>query len=147
LVGFTITIANGTNRLAIILQTLSSNAVFFRNKIIPYKSIWPQAIIIAVGSLIGALFAVNVNEQFFRYALMVVLVVMIISMFVNPTSWKKGKENNENFKRKDGLTYLVFFIIGLYGGFIHVGVGYYILFACIYLMGYDLRKANAVKIF
>ncbi|HOY90564.1 MAG TPA: TSUP family transporter, partial [Bacteroidales bacterium] len=79
--GLPFTIANGTNRLAIILQTLSSNAVFFRNKIIPYKSIWPQAIIIAVGSLIGALFAVNVNEQFFRYALMVVLVVMIISMF------------------------------------------------------------------
>ena len=96
--GLPFTIANGTNRVAIIMQTLSSNAVFFRHKIIPYKSIWPQAIIIAVGSLIGALFAVNVNEEFFRYALMVVLVIMIVSMFVNPNSWTKGKENNENFK-------------------------------------------------
>lgn len=146
-VGLPFTIANGTNRIAIIMQTLSSNAVFFRHKIIPYKSIWPQAIIISVGSLIGALFAVNVNEEFFRYALMVVLVIMIVSMFVNPKNWIKGKENNENFKRKDGLTYLVFFIIGLYGGFIHVGVGYYILFASVYLLGFDLIKANAVKNF
>jgi uncharacterized membrane protein YfcA len=145
--GLPFTIANGTNRLAIILQTLSSNAVYFKKKVIPYRSIWPQAIVIAIGSLIGAFFAVNVNEQFFRYALMIVLVIMIFSMFINPNSWTKGKENDENFKRNNWLTNLIFVIIGLYGGFIHVGVGYYILFASIYLMGFDLKKANAVKNF
>ncbi|MDD2593136.1 MAG: sulfite exporter TauE/SafE family protein [Bacteroidales bacterium] len=145
--GLPLTIANGTNRVAIIMQTLSSNAVFFKNKVIPYKNIWRQALAIVIGSLIGAVFAVNVKEDFFRYALMVVIVIMIVSMFINPKSWTVGKENNANFKRNEWLTIIVFFIIGLYGGFIHVGVGYYILFAGIYLMGYDVIKASAFKNF
>jgi uncharacterized membrane protein YfcA len=38
-------------------------------------------------------------------------------------------------------------LIGLYGGFIHVGVGYFILAGLVLGAGYDLVKANALKVF
>ena len=40
---------------------------------------------------------------------------------------------------------VIFFIIGFYGGFIQVGVGYFLLMALVLGIGFDLVKANAVK--
>ena len=37
------------------------------------------------------------------------------------------------------------FFTGVYGGVIHVGIGYFILFALIFGMGFDLVKGNAMK--
>jgi uncharacterized membrane protein YfcA len=41
--------------------------------------------------------------------------------------------------------FVIFFAIGFYGGFIQVGVGYFLLMALVLGTGYDLVKANAVK--
>lgn len=41
--------------------------------------------------------------------------------------------------------YPLFFVIGVYGGFLHVGVGYYLLAAIVLGMGFDLMKANVMK--
>ena len=40
---------------------------------------------------------------------------------------------------------IIFFIVGFYGGFIQVGVGYFLLMSLVLGVGYDLVKANAVK--
>jgi uncharacterized membrane protein YfcA len=40
---------------------------------------------------------------------------------------------------------VIFFVVGFYGGFIQVGVGYFLLMALVLGVGYDLVKANAVK--
>jgi hypothetical protein len=40
---------------------------------------------------------------------------------------------------------IIFFIVGFYGGFIQVGVGYFLLMALVLGVGYDLVKANAAK--
>ena len=40
----------------------------------------------------------------------------------------------------------IFFIIGIYGGFIQVGVGYFLLAGIVLGAGYDLVKANAIKV-
>ena len=40
---------------------------------------------------------------------------------------------------------IIFFVVGFYGGFIQVGVGYFLLMALVLGVGYDLVKANAVK--
>jgi len=41
---------------------------------------------------------------------------------------------------------ILFFFIGVYGGFIHVGVGYFLLAGLVLGAGYELVKANAVKV-
>jgi uncharacterized membrane protein YfcA len=39
------------------------------------------------------------------------------------------------------------FIVGVYGGFIHIGVGIFLLSVLVLNVGYDLVKANALKVF
>ncbi|HPB01810.1 MAG TPA: TSUP family transporter, partial [Bacteroidales bacterium] len=41
--------------------------------------------------------------------------------------------------------YPLFFIIGVYGGFLHVGVGYYLLATVVLGLGLDLMRANVMK--
>jgi uncharacterized membrane protein YfcA len=40
----------------------------------------------------------------------------------------------------------VFFVIGIYGGFIQAGVGFLLLTALALAVGYDLVKSNALKV-
>ena len=41
----------------------------------------------------------------------------------------------------------IFFLIGIYGGFIQAGVGFFLLAGLVLGAGYDLVRANAVKVF
>jgi len=41
---------------------------------------------------------------------------------------------------------IIFFLIGIYGGFIQIGVGYYLLAAIVLGSGFDLVRANAIKV-
>ena len=45
------------------------------------------------------------------------------------------------------LRFFIFFAIGFYGGFIQIGVGFFLLAGLVLGCGFDLLKANAVKIF
>jgi len=42
---------------------------------------------------------------------------------------------------------VIFFVIGLYGGFIQVGVGFFLLAGLVLGAGCNLVKANAIKVF
>ena len=41
----------------------------------------------------------------------------------------------------------MYFAIGTYGGFIHIGVGIFLLSALVLVSGYDLVHANSLKVF
>ena len=43
------------------------------------------------------------------------------------------------------LHYLWFFLIGFYGGYIYIGIGYLILAVALWVMRIDLVTANAIK--
>jgi len=44
------------------------------------------------------------------------------------------------------LQIVIFFLIGVYGGFIQMGVGYFLLAGLVLSAGYELVKANALKV-
>jgi len=45
------------------------------------------------------------------------------------------------------LQIIIFFVIGIYGGFIQAGVGFFLLTGLVLGVGIDLVKANAIKVF
>jgi uncharacterized membrane protein YfcA len=74
----------------------------------------------------------------------VAMVVMVFFLFYKPDKWLK--ENSQLLKfRIKWWQLVIFFFVGFYGGFIQVGVGYFLLMALVLGVGYDLVKANAVK--
>jgi len=144
LLGLPANIANGTNRINIFFQSLSSVGSFARQKMFTsMKPVW-LGIPATVGSVIGALSAVDVNKKVIEIAITSAMVIMVFFLFYKPDKWLK--ENVHRLNRKMSFWQLVlFFIVGFYGGFIQVGVGYFLLMALVLGIGYDLVKANAVK--
>ncbi len=144
LLGLPANIANGTNRISIFFQTLSSVGSFTRQKMFDsMRPVW-IGIPATVGSVLGAYLAVDVNEKVVEIAMIIAMLLMVFFLFYRPDRWMKENPGLLS-KPLHWWQYLVFFFVGVYGGFIQVGVGYFLLMALMLGIGYDLVKANAVK--
>ena len=144
ILGIPANIANGTNRISIFFQTLSSVGSFTRQKMFDnLRPVW-LGIPATVGSVLGAFLAVDVSGRVIEIAMGVAMVIMVFFLFYKPDKWLK--ENPVLLTRKlKWWQFLIFFAVGFYGGFIQVGVGYFLLMSLVLGIGYDLVKANAVK--
>jgi hypothetical protein len=74
------------------------------------------------------------------------MLVMLVFILYKPQKYIFGRaeiiEKPLNWKQ-----FVIFFLIGVYGGFIHMGVGYFLLMGIVVGAGFDLVKANAIKVF
>jgi len=139
-------VANGTNRIAIAIQTLTATSSFRQQKVLETKKAILLSIPAVIGSLIGAWIAVDINEAAFEKAIGVIMLFMLVFILYKPEKYIHGRADVAS-KPFTWKTYLIFFLIGIYGGFIHLGVGYFLLAGIVLGAGLDLVKANAVKVF
>jgi len=145
MLGLPANIANGTIRIGVVLQTLAATLNFKKHNKLDLKKGLKLALPVIAGSIAGAQIAVHINENIFEKILAFVLISMLFFIFYKPEHWVKDKL--ELIERKTTfLQVLIFFAIGLYGGFIHIGVGIFLLSAIVLNAGYDLVKANAIKV-
>lgn len=143
--GMPANISNGTIRVGVVLQTLAATINFNKRGVLDLKKGIKIAIPIAIGSIAGAQVAASIDTKIFEKLLAVIMLIMIFFLFANPTRWTEGIKEKIEAK----LTWkelLIFFAIGLYGGFTHIGVGIFLLSALVLKAGYDLVRANAVKV-
>jgi hypothetical protein len=144
ILGLPADIANGTNRISIFFQTLSSVGSFTRQKMFDsMKPVW-LGIPATIGAVLGAWVAVDIDKKTIELSMAAAMVIMVFFLFYKPDKWLKEKPAMLTRKLK-WWQYLIFFAVGFYGGFIQVGVGYFLLMALVLGIGYDLVKANAVK--
>jgi len=137
-------VANGTNRISIFFQTLTSVGSFTRQKMFTdLRPVW-LSIPATIGAIIGAYLAVDVSSRVIEIAMAIAMVIMCFFLFYKPSKWLKEKPGMLA-KPVNWWQLTIFFLVGFYGGFIQVGVGYFLLMALVLGVGYDLVKANAVK--
>lgn len=144
--GLDANLANGTNRVAIVFQTMAGVKKFSDSRKLDLPRGWHFALPALAGSLVGAWVATDINKQLFEYLLLGVMVMMVALMFLNPEQWLTGNET-KNRLRPDRKSWLIFTCIGFYGGFVQVGIGYFLLAGLVLQSGYELVKANALKVF
>lgn len=144
MLGLPATVANGTNRIAILVQSLGATSGFRQQKVLDTKKgVW-LAIPAVIGSVIGAWIATDINEKIFERAVAVILIVMLFFIVYKPEHWLK--EQKHLIEKKISIwQVIIFFFIGMYGGFIQIGVGYFLLAGIVLSAGYELVKANAIK--
>ena len=138
-------VANATNRVAILLQNIVSTATFRQKKILNLKTDYRLLIPTTLGSIAGALTAVDVQAAILQKIIAGLLVVMFFMVLLNPNVWIKSNADKAK-SRHPWLRFVIFFAIGFYGGFIQIGVGFFMLAGLVLGCGYDLLKANALKI-
>jgi uncharacterized membrane protein YfcA len=145
MLGLPATVANGTNRIAVGLQNVVAVSSFKQQKVLSWKKGLYLSIPAILGSLLGAQIAVDINEQDFQIAVGIIMLIMLIFILFKPQKYIYGKAELAD-KPINWKVYVVFFLIGVYGGFIQMGVGYFLLAGILLGAGFDLVKANAIKV-
>lgn len=143
--GLPASVANGTNRIAVILQNLTSVAEFKRKGYLDVKKATKFALPTMLGAVIGAQVASNIDENIFRTALGIIMIVMLVFVVYKPSKWLTDNQKLID-KPVSWWQSLLFLAIGFYGGFLQVGVGYFLLTTIVLSAGYNLVKANAIKV-
>ncbi|HEY83658.1 MAG TPA: sulfite exporter TauE/SafE family protein [Chloroflexi bacterium] len=137
--------ANGTNRVGVLIQNLVAVNSFHQRGMIDVRGAATLSVPAVIGAVVGAQIAVNLNEQMMRYTIGALMLVMLAVILVKPKRWLTGRP--EALESRPGwMQMLIFFGIGIYGGFIQAGVGIFLLAGLVLSVGYDLVQANAVKV-
>ena len=139
--GLPITVANGTNRIAVVLQNLAASMTFIRKRMFNVKSGFLLSIPVILGNIGGSLLATHINDTIFRICFGVVLFLILLYMIF---------DNHKHYHAKESMKikpihYFWFLLIGFYGGFIYIGLGYLILAISLWTMRLDIVTANVLK--
>lgn len=137
--------ANGTNRIAIFLQNVVGVGGFHREKVMDFPSGFRVGVPAAVGAIAGAFIAVNLNDEAMKLAIAGVMILVFFLILFNPNRWIHSHEEHPPVPY--WLQAIVFFFVGIYGGFIQAGVGFFLISSLVLASGYELLKANALKLF
>lgn len=132
--------ANGTNRIAIMIQNATSTIRFHKYGQLKIKSIRHIAIATIIGSFAGTMLAVNIDSESFDKILGFVFILVLLLMI------RPHKQLQEKSLPR-WLEFLIFLLVGFYGGFIQVGIGLILLATLNLVEKFSLIKANAVKVF
>lgn len=136
-------VANGTNRVAITLQSITAVGSFHRigqgSLMVSLRLSVPAVL----GSLTGAWIATRISNDVFEWVL---IVAMITASFFMVLPQPKLDTRPLTPDRLGIVIYLAMFVIGLYGGFIQVGVGALFIVVLYRMLKIDLRQVNVLKV-
>jgi uncharacterized membrane protein YfcA len=146
LLGLPPVVANGTNRIPVVLQNLVSVFNFYRDKKIDVKKAVYCTVPVIAGSLLGSSLSIAISDSVFIIFFTIIMIIMLLLMFLKPDKWLKG-DINKMSTPVSKLQLFFYLLIGIYAGFIHIGMGYFLLAVLVLMGGYDLLRANAMKSF
>ena len=135
-------IANGTNRVGLLIQNTFASSKFYRLKILDHKFVFIIAPFAIIGSFVGSYIATQISNELLKKIIAILMIVVSISTIYKPQQLIKSKYSNKT----KALICIIFFFIGIYGGFIQAGVGFFIISVAVW-SGFSMIEANAVKVF
>ncbi len=137
--------ANGSNRIGVFAQGLTSNFAFIQNKKLDVKKSKHIIILVCIGAVAGVLTAVRVSNEQFMFVFKVLITILFFVVLIKPKRWLIAS-NVE--KQLSPFLYVPMFLgIGFYGGFIQMGMGVIFLASMVLVAKYNIIDANAVKAF
>jgi len=138
-------VANGTNRIGILMQSISGTLGYKSKGISTYPFNIYLGVSASVGALIGAQIAIDIRGELFNKILAVIIVVVGLMIVFKPKNKLKSLQEKITGKHLF-ISCLAFFFIGIYGGFINAGIGIVIMFFLTRYNGLSLIKTNAAKV-
>jgi uncharacterized membrane protein YfcA len=145
-VGLPATVANGTNRVAILVNSATAVAGFKQHGVADFKFSLGLSVPAVVGAIVGAWLAAGMPDTSFEKVLAAVMLLAVGLILWNPTRrWQEGRAVLSPRRRL--LAMIAFFFVGVYGGFIQAAVGFIIIAALVLITGLDLVQTNSHKMF
>jgi len=145
MLGIPADLANATNRVGVLLQSLTGVKGFNEHGRLDKGAIVPVMIPTVAGALTGALAASFLPVWLLKPVLLGSMVVMALVMIIAPAV-VIPEPGTEPAKLKDKpIAIAGLFLAGIYGGFVQAGVGFMLIAALAGGLRYDLVRTNALK--
>ena len=141
--GFQGNIANGTNRVGVLMNSLGAFAGFRKNTSIKPFAHWEFILPVIVGAIIGTFVATQVTHAQFMGVFKGLMVLMLVVVLVRPERWLIEKAQKSQLPKV--LVWPVMLTLGFYGGFIQMGMGVFYLAVLVLVARLPMLEANAIK--
>ncbi|WP_366923655.1 sulfite exporter TauE/SafE family protein [Metallumcola ferriviriculae] len=138
--------ANGTNRIALMVQNIVAITNFRRKGFFDWRLSLMLGIPAVLGSVLGANLAISLPDNVFNKILAVVMLLVLVLILWQPQKRLEASEENLSKKSKI-IAVITFFFVGIYGGFIQAGVGFIIIASLTLITGMSLVRVNSIKVF
>lgn len=143
LLGLPANVANGTNRVGVLMQNIAAVATFRRQGALELTGTWKLIVPSVLGAILGAQLAVDLDEALLRRTIGVLMLVLLALMLFKPERWIAAHATRR--EQHWWVEVPLYFVIGVYGGFIQVSVGLFLIASLVLGSGYNAVGANALK--
>jgi len=141
LIGLPGTVANATNRIGVLVQSVVG-AWRFRAEGVPgFRAALPTLLPLMLGSLVGATAASYLDDRTFERLFGIVMLVVLVPALRE--AGPSGQAERRSWSPLSGFA--VFTLIGVYGGAFQAGVGIMLVLA-LARAGNDLVLSNSIKL-
>jgi uncharacterized membrane protein YfcA len=145
ILGIPADIANATNRVSVLLQSLTAAKGFKSHGKLDMPDLKMIIITTLVGGAAGALLASYLPNEYLKPTLLIAMISMATIILFKPSviSPPEGTIPNTVLGSKQSIPMLL--LAGFYGGFVQAGVGFILIAAIAGGLRYDLARTNALK--
>ena len=143
--GLPANVANGTNRIGVMFQNIVGIMKFKKSGHLQMDQAGPMILPTVLGAIVGSMIAIDLDEAMMRKVIAAVMVIMLVVILLKPKQWLK-EHADEAIRHKGPLTFVIFFFIGVYGGFIQAGVGVFLLVGLVMRCGFTMVQSNGIKL-
>ena len=149
LMGLPESVANGTNRVAILAQNLVAVSAFRKRGFSDFRVSLGMALCTIPGALLGAWCGAFIRGDIFNRILAGVMIgVVILMAFKQGNAAEKSQPKPPPTSRtRLVMGHLFMVVVGFYGGFIQAGVGFLIMAGLNQIMRLNLVHVNMHKVF
>lgn len=145
--GLPAAVANGTNRIAVLMQDISALWVFKRKGELKTKDSLKLSLPVLIGSIAGTWLAARYLNDTLLYIIIIILSAgMTVTLYTSPSKWERSTDAISQ-GRMSFWQYLILFAIGIYGGFIQAGFTYLVMAFLVLSVGYSIVSSDAMKLF
>ena len=138
--------ANGTNRVGILLQSLTGIRGFNRSGKLEKGAILPMLIPTVSGAALGAISTTWFHPDVLKPVLLGAMIAIALVMLTFPDVVTPPEGTRTYSLRERPSGFLMLFGAGIYGGFVQAGVGFILIAALAAGLRYDLVRTNALKV-
>lgn len=136
-------LANGTNRVAVLVGVIAALGTFIRADLIQWRLVGPLAGIAVPGALIGARLSEVISPSRLHLAIVAALLIAVLLLLIRPARWLKPTGADP---RIGAVQLFLTFLVGVWAGFIVLDGLTYLLFVLVLSVGMDIVTANAAKV-
>lgn len=143
LLGLPGNLANGTNRVGVLMNAAGAMTGFVGKREMDYKKYRMYILPVIFGAVVGTIVATLVTHAQFMGVFKFLMIVMFIVILVKPERWMITRPEQSLLPR--WVIWPMMILLGFYGGFIQMGMGVFYLAILVLVARLPIIESNTIK--